>query len=176
MSFSEEFRNQWDSLTNYLVSKMLTANDQGSPVAFSDLERILSNEKKKWAIPGQYNKIWFDNLTTTDSSVADAFNKELTAFTLKAVSTEGKSLSWLCTAGTAVGGAAIGFGITKLLAATPFLMTAATAGLGLFGVVVGSNISKNKKHDAADKICNEYKLQLQAEGEKLAEIVKLADK
>lgn len=176
MKYSEAFMDQWDSLTNYLVSKMLTSTDQTNAINIQDLERALSNEIRKWSIPGHYNQIWLENLRAEDDRVAQSFFSELSNFKLHAVNPSEIATPWIWKGGFTAGGAAIGFALTKLLSASAALVSIATVGLGIVGIAAGSGVVKQKGHDAAAAVGDEYKRQLQAEGEKLLTIVKQADR
>lgn len=175
MTFSEEFSTQWESLKNFLVSRMIESNDKTGKIDHEEINRLLENEKKRWSVAGQYNKIWLDNLRVTAPDVADELMAELSAFCIAPVETKNTPKSYALAAGPAVGGAAIGFFVTKLLASAAIVNIIGTVGLGVVGVGMGVNLMKQKQHDAVDVTRDAYKKQLEAEGDKLLQIVKKAD-
>lgn len=176
MTFSEEFSTQWESLKNFLVSRMIESNDKTGKIDYEEINRLLENEKKRWSVAGQYNKIWLDNLRAAAPDVADELVAELSAFRIAPVETQKLTpKSYALAAGPAVGGAAIGFIVTKLLESAAIVNIIGTVGLGVVGVGMGANLMKQKQHDAVDVTRDAYNKQLEAEGDKLLQIVKKAD-
>ncbi|MEG0048096.1 MAG: hypothetical protein RR865_02955 [Clostridia bacterium] len=178
MSFTEEFTQQWNGLTNYLISEMIKSNDTKNAIVLQDIQRTLDNEKKRWKMPGQYHCAWLEKLRAEKPEVAEAFSNELNSFKLAQVKPADGSMSIgsaAITFGPAIGGAAIGFGIGKLFKFTDPITVIATLGLGMLGVVMSANLQKRKRYDSVSHDCDQYKLQLNTELEKLLEIVKKAD-
>lgn len=176
MTFSEEFSTQWESLKNFLISRMIESNDKIGKIDHEEISRLLENEKKRWDVPGQYNKIWLDNLRTKAPGVADELMAELSSFRIAPVETQKLSpKSYALAAGPAVGGAVIGYIVTKLLESAVIVNVLGTVGLGIVGVGMGANLMRQKQHDAVDVTRDAYTTQLEAEGDKLLQIVKKAD-
>lgn len=173
MSFVEEFEQQWKGLTNYLVSEMLKS--EGTSVPLERIENLLENEKKRWKLPGQYQCAWLNQLRAADAETARAFEAALDGVRLEQVR-PAEQPSSLLVAGPAAGGAAVGFALTKLLDAAALTTAVGTVGLGVLGVMVGSNLLKQKQRAASGQDCDAYQAQLRRIGQKLSQIVARADK
>lgn len=172
MTFGEGFKQQWESLTNYLLSEMLK---NGRMVDLGAAEQQLATEKKRWKLPGQYQYAWLEKLRNEHPEIAKEFEDALSAVKLEQVRPGDKSSSVLV-AGPALGGAAVGFGLAKLLDAAILMTTVGTIGLGAIGAGVGMSLLKQKETASAEKERNAYQNQLAAAGKTLSDIVKKADR
>lgn len=175
MTFEEGFEQQWESLTNYLLSEMLKNSKSGGTVNLGAMEQQLATEKKRWKLPGQYQYAWLEKLRNEHPEIAKEFENALSEVKLEQVRSGDKSSSALV-AGPALGGAAVGFGLTKLLNAAVLMTTVGTIGLGAIGVGVGMSLLKQKEATSAEKERNTYQNQLATEGKILSDIVKKADR
>lgn len=175
MTFKEGFDQQWESLTNYLISEMLKSGKRGGTIDLGAVEQQLAMEKKRWKLPGQYQYAWIEKLRRQRPEIAGEFETALEAVKLEQVRPEDKISSALV-AGPAIGGAAVGFGLTKLLNAAVLMSTVGTVGLGAIGAGVGMSLLKQKEAALAEKECSAYRNQLAAAGKILSEIVKKADR
>ena len=174
MTLSEEFSQQWKSLSNYLLSEMMSGSQQSETIRLDRIEQLLATEKKKWSLPGQYQNAWLEKFRRTDSAAAAAFEQALADVKLEQVRPADRPSSALMV-GPAVGGVVLGFGVPQLLQASTLITAAGTVGLGALGAVLGMGIVKQKRYDALSRDCDAYKDQLEAAGRKLADIVKRAD-
>ncbi len=172
MTFEEGFKQQWESLTNYLLSEMLKS---GGKIDLGAIEQQLATEKKRWKLPGQYQYAWLEKLRNEHPEIAGEFEDALYAVKLEQVGPGDKSSSALV-AGPALGGAAVGFGLTRLLNAAVLMTTVGTIGLGAIGAGVGVGLLKQKEAASAEKERNAYQNQLAEAGKTLLAIVKKADR
>lgn len=175
MTFEEGFKQQWESLTNYLLSEMLKSSKRGGTVDLGAIEQKLATEKKRWKLPGQYQYAWLEKLRNEHSEIAREFEDALSAVKMEQVRPDDKPSSALV-AGPALGGAVVGFGLTKLLNAAVLMTTVGTIGLGAIGAGVGVSLLKQKEAASAEKEQNVYQNQLAAAGKTLLDIVKRADR
>ncbi|HBA69858.1 MAG TPA: hypothetical protein DCZ40_10960 [Lachnospiraceae bacterium] len=175
MTFEEGFKQQWESLTNYLLSEMLKSSKNGGTVDLDAAEQQLAAEKKRWKLPGQYQYAWLEKLRNEHPEIAKEFEDALSAVKLEQVR-PGDKTSPVFVAGPALGGAAVGFGLTKLLNAAVFMTTVGTIGLGVIGAGVGMSLLKQKEAASTEKERNAYQNQLAAAGKTLLDIVKKADR
>lgn len=178
MRYAEEFTTQWESVKNYIISRMIESLDEIGSINIEEINRLLSSEKRRWTVPGQYNKIWLDNLREKSPEAADAFIAELSGFELVKVRLEQPNhapKSAAIAVGTTAGGAVVGLIVTKLFEATALVSTIGTVSLGAIGLGVGASILKRKRYEAVVNERRAYSEQLNAEGEKLLNIVKSAE-
>lgn len=175
MTFEEGFKQQWESLTNYLLSEMLKSSKSGGKVDLGAIEQQLATEKKRWKLPGQYQYAWLEKLRNEHSEIAGEFADALSAVKMEQVRPGDKPSSALV-AGPALGGAVVGFGLTKLLNVAALITTVGTIGLGAIGAAVGVSLLKQKEAASAEKERNAYQNQLAEAGKTLLDIVKKADR
>lgn len=171
MKYAEEFKSQWESLTNFIVSKMLMSNEQYGKVDVNELNNILKNEKLRWNLSGQYNQIWLSNLQSENADIGKAFVEELSRFQFTPEETPENKNAWFWQLGPTVGGVLVGYGVPTILNAPKLLVATATVVLGAAGLGTGRSISKQKHHETVDLVIEKYKQQLSAEGAKLEGIV-----
>ena len=174
VKYTEEFDQQWTGITNYLVSEMLGSVQQGGEISAEELQRRLEREKKKWHLPGQYEYLWLEKLRREAPQVAQDFEAALEDIRLEQVRPADRPGSVLA-ALPMVGGAAVGFGLTKLLDAATMMTVAGTAGLGVIGLALGVGMLKQKQRSASHQDCEAYQDQLQTAGKRLSDIVSRAD-
>lgn len=84
MTFTEEFEQQWSSLTACLTSEILRSADTGKAVSYEQLVELFNNEKKRWTVRGQYQNAWFELLGKENPEVAAEFEKALDSIKLMA--------------------------------------------------------------------------------------------
>lgn len=174
MTFEEGFKQQWESLTNYLLSEMLK-NNKGGTIDLGAAEQQLATEKKRWKLPGQYQFAWLEKLKHEHPEVAGEFEDAFGDVKLVQVR-PGDKPSSVIVAGPTIGGAVVGFGLTNLLHAAVVMTTVGTIGLGVVGAVVGMRVLKQKEASLAGKERDAYQSQLEAAGKKLLDIVRKADR
>lgn len=175
MTFEEGFKEQWESLTNYLLSEMLKNRKSGGTVDLGAVEQQLASEKKRWKLPGQYQYAWLEKLRYEHPETAKEFEDALSEVKLEQVRSEDKP-SFALAAGPALGGAAAGFVLTKLLNAALLMTTVGIIGLGAIGSVAGMRLLKQREAASAEKERNAYQGQLEEAGKTLSNIVKKADR
>lgn len=175
MTFEEGFKQQWESLTNYLLSEMLKSSKNGGKVDLDAIEQQLATEKKRWKLPGQYQYAWLEKLRNEHPKIAREFEDALSVVKMEQVRPGDKPVSALV-AGPAIGGAVVGFGLTKLLNVAVLMTAVGTIGLGLIGAGVGVRLLKQKEAASAEKERNAYQNQLAEAGKTLLDIVKKADR
>ena len=90
MTLEQEFQKQWTSLSNYLNSEIIKANN--GDVDWNRIQSLFENEKRKWFLPGQYNNAWFEKLKRTDPEVAQKFEDALKSIKIKLIQQEIKAL------------------------------------------------------------------------------------
>ncbi len=174
MTFEEGFKQQWESLTNYLLSEMLK-NDKGGTIDLGAAEQQLATEKKRWKLPGQYQYAWLEKLKREHLEVGMAFEDALENVKLEQVRPGDKPSSAIV-AGPTIAGTIVGFGLTKLLNAAVVITTVGTIGLGVVGAVAGMSVLKQKEASLVEKERSAYQSQLAAAGENLSDIVRKADR
>lgn len=174
MTFEEGFKQQWESLTNYLLSEMLK-NSKGGTIDLGVTEQQLATEKKRWKLPGQYQYAWLEKLKREKPEIAEEFEDALGNVKLEQVR-PGDKPSSAVVAGSTIGGAAVGFCLTKVLSAALVMTTVGTIGLGAVGAVAGMSVLKRKEVSMAEKERNAYQSQLEAAGKILSDIVRKADR
>lgn len=170
MTLVEEFEQQWTSLTNCITSEILRNSNSGRSTPHEYLEEVFANEKKRWQVRGQYQYAWLELLRKKDPAVAADFEKALNAVQLKPVLAAEKPSGALM-AGSAAGGAAVGYGLAKLMAFSTLMTLVGTAAIGVMGFGIGKTLQERKIAEAIGKDCEAYKEQLQAAGKELAAIV-----
>ena len=173
MSYREQFDEQWRTLTGTLQKEMIRHNETGN-VDAAELQILLENEKGRWLLKGQYNNAWLEKMRAAAPAVAADFERELNEIRIEQVEPQGSASSVL-PIGTAVGGAAIGFGITKLIGAAAVTATLGTVGLGIVGGAMGVRAVNSKKEDAHEAERKIYLQQLKNAGNRLGAIVDIAD-
>lgn len=174
MTFEEGFQKQWESLTNYLLSEMLK-NNKGGTIDLGAAEQQLAAEKKRWKLPGQYQYAWLEKLRHNHSEVAGEFEVALGNVKLEQVRPGDKPSSTIV-AGPTIGGAVVGFGLTKLFNAATVMTTVGTLGLCALGAMAGVSVLKQKEASLAEKEMEAYRSQLAAAGKTISDIVRKADR
>lgn len=174
MKYVEEFDQQWTGITNYLVSEMLGSAQKGGTISVEELQSRLEKEKKKWKLPGQYEYLWLEKLRREAPQAARNFEAALAGVRLEQVRPADRPNSLLA-AGPTVGGAAVGFGLTKLLDAATMMTVVGTVGLGVVGLGLGVGLLKQKQQTAFRQDREAYQEQLRTAGKQLSAIVSRAD-
>lgn len=174
MNFSQEFEQQWSTLTNCLVSEILRSADNGRSVSHEQLEQLFANEKMRWSVRGQYQHAWLELVRKSDPAVAAEFEKTLESLRLQPIVPQDKPGSVL-TAGSAAGGAVVGYGLAKLLALSTVMTALGAVVLGSMGLGLGKTLQAKKLAEALAKDADAYKTQLQTSGKQLAAIVGRAE-
>lgn len=168
MTLEQEFQKQWTSLSNYLNSEIIKANN--GDVDWNRIQSLFENEKRKWFLPGQYNNAWFEKLKRTDPEVAQKFEDALKNIKIKLIQQEIKS-SPVIVVGAVVIGVVLGFGAGKIFMPTLLSTPICTIGGGVIGVAIGATIWSKKKNEALEALCSTFLEHLNEEGEVLARII-----
>lgn len=174
MTLTQEFEQQWMTLTNALVSEVIRSANAGKVVSHSSLEELFNNEKMRWTVHGQYQNAWFELLKRSDPEAAAEFKHALDSLRLMPVIPAQKPSSGIA-AGPAAGGAVLGFGLSKLMALSTLMTAVGTAVIGVLGFGIGKSLYEQKLSSALAKDADSYKEQLQAAGNELAAIVRRAE-
>ena len=173
MSFTEEFRIQWNSFSDYMVSDMVKTSMNGQEIDPASVSRLYSNEILRWSLQGQYNAQWLNTLRAADAPAADAFLKTLEQFRFDEVEAPKSGVALMV--GLACAGGAIGLGIGLLSKFMWFVSAAACVAGAVAGWIVGSKISAGKKEKEADAVIESYKIQLAELGDRLSDIIRQAE-
>ena len=174
MTLTQEFEQQWATLTNTLTSEILRGASVGKSVSHEQLEQIFDKETKRWTVRGQYQYAWFELLNKRNPDVATEFGKALDSTKLVPIIPTERPSS-IFTAGPAAGGAVVGFGLAKLMALSTLMTALGTVAIGAMGFGIGKTLQAQKLSNALAKDADAYKAQLQAAGTKLAAIVSRAE-
>lgn len=174
MTFTEEFEQQWSSLTACLTSEILRSADEGRHVSHEQLIDLFDNEKKRWTVRGQYQYSWLELLRKKKPEIAAEFETALDSVKLLPV-IPAERPSAILAAGPTAGGAAVGFGLAKLLTFSTLMTTLGTFALGVMGFGIGKTLRTKKLTAALAKDADAYKVQLQKAGKELSAIVSRAD-
>lgn len=174
MAYTVEFQKQWKKLSDYLESEMIRNSKEPGGIQVNQLAALLENEKKRWQVMGEYNYAWLEKLRRENAEVAVQFEAALKSVKLAQEKPVEKPSS-LLTAGPAIAGALVGFGVPALFKWG--LKWILVGGIGLTAVAgyVGYNICKIKKEEAAAAERKMYLAQMEMAGEKLTAILKKAD-
>lgn len=168
MTFEQEFRKQWASVSNYISSEIIRAGDSG--IDENRLQTMLDNEKRKWFLNGNYNNAWFEKLTMEAPETARRFEARLNSFKFKTVKGQRKNNSTSLFL-MPVGGAILGFVPCMLFNANVKWTILATAGVAVVGFFGGKTIDSKRKEDMVNNICKEYAEQMAVFERELAEIL-----
>lgn len=172
MSFSEDFKEQWKSFTNYIVSDIIKNIMNNGAIDLQEIESIYRNEILRWSVDGQYNACWLSDIRKVNGSVAENFQRELENFQFQKAEVGNRNSSGTLGIISAGVGAVVGIGTAALLFHGNILPTiAAGIGAGIVGGVVGSKTADGQKEKISKLEMEEYKKQLSALGEKLTAIV-----
>lgn len=174
MTLTQEFEQQWSTLTNSVTTEILSNANQGKSVSHDRLEQLFNNEKKRWLVRGQYQYAWLELLRKKNADTAAEFEKALEAVKLMPIIPAEKPSSSV-TAGSVAGGAVVGFGLAKLMTFSTVMTILGTAAIGAMGFGIGNTIRAKKLTEALSKDCDAYKVQLQKAGKELAAIVSHAE-
>lgn len=174
MSLMNEFDSQWNSITAFLESEMITQYEKKGGMDLQDIEEKFENEKKRWKVPGQFNYVWFELLKKKNPAIADEFITALDKTRLEQVGiiTYGSSISIVL---SAVSGAAIGFAACYLINQSIILTGIATIAVSAIGGTIGNTVKLKKKAESAFDVRKQYVNQLKNMQNSLRAIVQKAD-
>ena len=174
MSFSEEFKTQWQSLTDYIVSDMVKNSASRGSVDYDSICNIYKNEALRWSMQGQYNAEWYNSLHEADQEVAEKFLAKLNSFKFTRVTSK-KASPGINLIGAGAGAAA-GVGISWLIKFSVLPLVAVGIGAAVIGGIAGTKLSDSKNEKAVNTEITEYSRQLNEWGAALTDIVRAADK
>ena len=175
MALAEEFDMQWKSVIAFLESEMITQLGNTGSVNAADLEEKLSNEKKRWLVPGQYQNAWYELLGKKDPQAAEAFRKKLDQVRFEPVEA-GRGVPSALAVLPAACGAGVGMAVCWFFISHSFWPVGAAAMLGgAVGGTFGGGFYRKKKEKAGDAVREQYIRQLKEMGRVLREIVSKAD-
>lgn len=176
MSYTEEFEQQWKSISN-LIQNEMTKQQKSGTVDVEQLQNTLENEKQRYSLAGQYHYAWLEKLRREKPDIAENFENALNAAKLEQTATpQGNQNTGILIPALAGCGIGIGLIVTKLLLHFTLLpVVLGTAFLGVGGGVAGKNISDQKKEEADHAEQQGYIEQMSAIGKALSDIVKKAD-
>lgn len=170
MNFSQEFEQQWTTLTNCLISEVLRSADSGKAVSHEQLDQLFTNEKLRWSVRGQYQNTWLELVRKSNPTVAEEFEKTLESLQLQPIIPQEKPGAVLSVGATA-GGAVVGYGLAKLLTFSTLMATLGAVVFGSMGLGLGKTLQAKKLAEALAKDADTYKAQLQEAGKQLSAIV-----
>lgn len=174
MSFADEFDTQWNSVTAFLESEMITRTQKRAGIDPLDLERKLENEKKRWSVPGQFNYAWLELLRKKNPAVADEFEKALENTRFEQVNAE-TSVSAVSVFLPVAGGVVIGLAACYIIDPGNILTGIAAIAGGAIGGIIGNGLNQNKKSQADSEMQEQYVKQLKEMQRILRAIVQKAD-
>lgn len=174
MSFASEFDTQWNSITRFLESEMISQSDKTGTISLTDIEKKLENEKKRWSVPGQYNFAWLEQIRRENPAVADEFLKALDRAHLEQVKVETSS-SLISAIAPGIGGLVVGLVVGILLKRGNLITVLTTLAGGTAGGVCGSVLYQGKKGRICTEARERYVQQLKHMKDTLHAIVEKAD-